>query len=687
MKKTRNGKKIAFLIIIIFIVGYFHSQIYANNTIEKIIDFMEESQKLDKEIIKLMTFELANADENIPKIILKDCDNHLWMFKIYNSSVSVNNSIAVYQLACLFGVNTPCIYEVTIPINGNMVYGSIQTFIDGAETIDDIFPWMLSKNQINSLQRQQILDYFVCNYDVGGDNFLYGKEDIIGIDKDEAFYGIAKSPQELWNKDICFNYYNWLWDSYVKKKVEVDFEISFQLIDYVQSINAKKMEYLLKSFFRGREGFLREIVSHKDRLKLIFEKFYQELADKRGEDVSFQVSVENKGKYAQFVVKMVEKNVLKKRNVLKRLRSKFDRKQKDLEIVFSQKGFDEMMKLEDMSSRNILVSSKNILINLKKLRKDSLNICEKFALSLYINQVENILKEKPLEYFLEEPIKAIIKSHKQIDIFSFEYIMRTSYGLPRKTFSKALEELNQHPQDVLKHLSFIQSILTDKEKKIIFEEYKKQKPIDSIAKFICGLLFDEKKYVNEIEDSFAWKYLGQGLISWSEEEKDNAVQEYQKAITLTIDRIVKFLGYRLLGFIYEHNDQRVRFGKGFDVDNAITNYEEALEIKPDSVEALFNLANLYLIKQLPAKALKIFKEIQKIDSHYATEHFHFENIKKICEYKNEEDCLETVKKNTLSGEHHYVLGLAYAVKKQNELAKKYFDQAREFGYKVDVDLK
>ncbi len=36
--------------------------------------------------------------------------------------------------------------------------------------------------------------------------------------------------------------------------------------------------------------------------------------------------------------------------------------------------------------------------------------------------------------------------------------------------------------------------------------------------------------------------------------------------------------------------------------------------------------------------------------------------------------------NTLSGEQHYILGLGYKIKGQDELAKKHFYKAEEFGY-------
>ncbi len=682
----KNIKKIQFLIEFILVITYVNNFGYATNTtVNKVITLVKENQILDKEIIKLMRLELSEQVKNISKVILKDDFNHLWLFKVYKSSIPVNNSIAAYQIACLFGIKTPCLYEIVLPINGKMVYGSIQRFINNAYTISDVDPWMLSLDQIKVLQRHQVLDYFVCNPDVGGDNFLLkrGTKEIFSIDNDECFYEILDSLQDVWNNNP---YYRRLWNAYVEKKIDVDFSKSFQLIDYTQKIDAKKIECLLNPFFYGREAFLKKIVFRKDELRGTFEKFYQDLANKRGEYFQSQVDIKAEEEYTRIVLKKIEKIVFKKKKWLRSLQSKPPKKQKNIKIIFSQEAFNKMITLEDTPTENIFIVAEKILNQLQYLKKETISVYEKFTIVLYMYAVKDILRERSLEYFLNKPINAIIKVSCDVNIYSLEYTMRTFYEVSRQLPGKILNEIKNNSQNVLKHLSLIQNILNKKEKEIIFRKYKKQIGNNSLVNFIGGMLFRETKYLERIKDNFGWKYLGKGMLYWLYEDRDEAMQEYGKAITLSDDKTINFFGYRLRGFIYEHNSKRVRFGKGFDVDSAITNYEKALEIKSDSMEVRLNLASLYLIKHLPVKALKNFKEIQKIDPQYAAKHFHFENIRKISEYKKEEDYLEAVKKNTLSAEHYYLLGLAYAVKGKNVLAKKHFIQAREFGYKGDVNL-
>ena len=209
---------------------------------------------------------------------------------------------------------------------------------------------------------------------------------------------------------------------------------------------------------------------------------------------------------------------------------------------------------------------------------------------------------------------------------------------------------------------------------------------NSLINFIGGMLFRETEYLEKIKDDFDWKYLGKGMLYWLYEERDKAVQEYGKAITLSDDKIIKFFGYRLLGFVYEHNSKRVRFGKGFDIDKAITNYKKALEVQLGSVNVRLNLASLYLIKKLPEKALKEFREIEGLVPQYAGEHFHLDEIKEKDLYESKKQYLEAIKVNTLSAEHHYLLGLAYLIKEDKYLAKRHFNKAEEFGYRENINL-
>lgn len=74
-----------------------------------------------------------------------------------------------------------------------------------------------------------------------------------------------------------------------------------------------------------------------------------------------------------------------------------------------------------------------------------------------------------------------------------------------------------------------------------------------------------------------------------------------------------------------------------------------------------------------------FGKVNKLDRKYGREHF--DRIKEKSSYKDKKEYLKAVRMNTLSGRHHYILGLAYLIKGDKELAEEHFNKAKEFGYK------
>ena len=93
---------------------------------------------------------------------------------------------------------------------------------------------------------------------------------------------------------------------------------------------------------------------------------------------------------------------------------------------------------------------------------------------------------------------------------------------------------------------------------------------------IGSILLDKKLYVQ------AAVYLKQALKELTEEEAENAI-----------------LVHNALGYSYFAQEQ-------FDL--AIKEYKEALEIRPDYVTALNNLANAYERKQMIPQALEVYEQ-------------------------------------------------------------------------------
>ena len=195
-----------------------------------------------------------------------------------------------------------------------------------------------------------------------------------------------------------------------------------------------------------------------------------------------------------------------------------------------------------------------------------------------------------------------------------------------------------------------------------------------------------KTFLKKLDDKFSWKYYGFALCYYGKGYIKKGIKKCEKVINLNNDKEAVYAAHMLLGVFYEHNSENIRFGKGFNIEKAIANYKKALKNNSNSIEAHLNLSNLYLIKELPKEALKKFKKIIKLEPQFAKEYLHLENIKGENTYENKEKYLDAIRDNTLSGEEHYILGLAYATKGRLGLAEKHFSKAREFGYEVDVKL-
>ena len=678
-------KKMRFLIEFLLVVIWCSSQIYASSAIGEIGKLFWEDQDLDKKIIENLTFELAEDQhkyrgESTEKYLLKDSEGNLWLFKTYLDPIHVKNDRVAYQLARIFGLTLPLICEINLPINEEQVYGSIQKIILDVESLRKD----LIRCQIEDIQRYHILDWLISNYDAARDEFLIQKKSgrVITIDKDDAFsLEKVSSPGE--DPDTWGNwYYKKFWENYANGKINVDFAKSFELIDHIQSVKNSLLKQVLKNSFdkvvsKWRiDQMVDSLIFKKKNLKIDFRKFYQKLAEKRREKI-YVPTKKRINNYSKIVLRKMRKAVLQKRFYLKRLNSRNQNKQKNIEVVSSKKAWYMVDGLGYPRRGQFAPLATKTVYSLKELRKNILSPHEKLAISLYIEKVNQIRRENNWQGIGKEEPKRITKNPKYIKVSQIEYMLRISYGPFKKTISEYKNDVEKQPGSLWAHLNYILIPLDDPDREKRLKEYRKKldsDPSNLIYQLAYGILADDSKCLMKIDDNFVWKYLALGCL-------ENDAEKYKKVIALDSNKIATYWAHILLGDFFGP------IGKEPNIEKAITNYKKALEIKPDSIEACLNLGSLYLIKRLPMKALKEFKEIKKLNPQYAKKHFHLENIKEVAKYKNERDYLEAVRMSTLSGEHHYIISLAYTVKKDYKNAEKHFDKAREFGYEVEVDLK
>ncbi len=699
MSIKSNSKRRRVVFFVWMFVVFFGFKVEGRDLVKEIVKLAEESRELDKKIVERMTFKLAK--EQIPiggdneKYILKDIKNNVWLFKP-DSRKEVQTAKMISDIARLLGVGIPVLEEITLPINGKNVFGSIQKIgFNDILRLDNVLIKEMSSIQISSLQKLQVLDWLLVfnNSEINNDCFIVSKngDEILGIDRDDAFRDPKKGRiLGLKGTDWENSLYAQFWNSYLKREIDIKFEEVFELINYIQDIEDdefKKILIFLNSEYK--KAFLEEILWRKANLKREFEKFYWDLAKKRGE--TFHLALKNGGKdYLEIFLKMIEGQILIKKIEYKGLIDKGEKKQKNIEVVSAR----EMWYYISCWIKNLYEEIGNLQEIAEKFQgksRENPYVGEHLAMELYLRQLK--MKERLNVY-------RIIEHPKRLNPIKIEYNLRSgNYDIFLNNNLSRIYMLEEK-KNILAHLKYMRIMEGEDRKRELILKYKqefKENPNSLIGLFFVimsqaeyffnpGVMkvtiendYTLKDFLGGLSNQFPWKYYGYAFCDYGKGCPQDGIKNCEKIIHLNNDKEATYAAYMLLSFFYEHNSKNIRFGEGFNIKKAIKNYKKALKINPDSEKALLNLGNLYLIEGLPTESLREFKKFSKLTPQYAKEHFHLEDVK---ESKNQEKFLESIRMNTLTGGNHYILGLAYLVKENKILAQKHFDKSIEFGYKM-----
>ena len=683
-----------------------------DSMMKEIICLYKKIKVLNFQIMDRLNFRLIENQPylkgEVEKYLLRDNLGGVWLFETYPSYALNVAEIqeSVYHLALICGIDLPEVHTVSLPINGKLVFGSIQRFLSNVTSFCDVPTEQLSSHHIDYIQKHHIFDWFILNHDSTKDNFLATKKGkVIGIDKDSAFNVLNVPSLDIrlsnQNDPVNFGYYLYFWEAYVYKEIEVDFKKSLELIDYIKDIDDSLIKEMFKPAFYvyGKYSPSRYeiLIKRKRNIEFIFRRFYKKLIGKIKGNIPLW-----KGKtdeYLKEVLAKLKKNLLIKEKLFTHLQeSKTPSRQKDIRVVSSKKGWYTINALREAYQKRVINDKKEflslkegVLKGLKNLRNKSLPLCEKLALSLYIYQLEQLQKEMNIEHFEQDLIKHITWHPEWIDISALEAHLRVSYRKPRKSLNVYKKMIKKNPSNIIAHLNYIYRPMENKERKESILEYKKGHK-DSINtnlyRLIYGILKETdphflRVYLEKMDGSPVWKYCLLGRVYRQRGQYKKELHAYQKAITLSSSKEATFWAYTLLGIYYEYNEKGIRFGESFDIDSALAYFKKAIGINPDLIIARLNLANLYIIKQDVEEVIKHFEEIVKREPYYTNLYPHIKTIldKKYISNNQKylEKYLEEIRMNTLDGEAHYIVGLAYQIKGKMRKAKKHFRKARELG--------
>ena len=484
----------------------------------KIICLFNESQKLDKKIVKKLRFKLCENQNLVGinhKYLLKSNNNDLWLFKLYHPSLSsqrVKVSRCVYLLAQLLGISTPVVYEISLPINGKMRHGLIQKFIYGAIVVNEKMIKKLSDDQIRRIQNHWVFDWLIFNTDSSLQHFLIEPKtkEIIAIDKDLSLCErkVSSLSENTWNNTYCPDF----WNAYINNKINTDFEETYSFIEYIQSIEKNELIRIL-SFAIGKGELMEKFFLRRANLNGHFEKLYYELSVLRGEPFQMTGNT-SRSSHLISVLGKIKNIVLEKRQLLENLKSQKKTKQSNIIALSSSQAWFIVSKFNGSLKRVFSLDVKRSLDKLKYLEGKNSNIYEKLAINLYMEEIIRISMERDIENFLQRKIQLISLHPGQIKdkkILNREYIFRVTYGKSKKSPAVYKRKLEADSTDILSHFEYIQypGRVNDKEGGPILKEYEnwvEKNPENLMYKLFYGILSNDLNYLKRMKDNLNLKY-------------------------------------------------------------------------------------------------------------------------------------------------------------------------------------
>lgn len=540
----RSPGRSFFLLLIIFFV---YSQLEAKTKeayFSKIYNFAEEDYRLGKRIIERLRFKIFKKQYlrkgDTLKYILQGSDGKLYLFKTYQNygDENVPNSIFGAKLSSICGIPTPDCYDLLLPMNGRLIYGSLQQIVKDLSNVDYTQP----------PQDYNCLKYYLFRWlldDPSPDVYVLPEGNIINIDLDKI-----RNTNGMDFNDFNYGKFNSLITVCLKDdKFGAYFQEAASFINYVEAFPENKIRELF-----GPNAYYERITAFNYRLHRLqteFVKYCQKRAQE--ENVTFKFNRENHDRtlYAEKVVARLEEKISLKKKILRTL-PKNPVMNDNLAVISSPEGISCL----DISKAP--VNKLGAIINqrietLMTLRKETPNIYERLALSLSLNRYKQFLPYLGYGVLPLEEVQVLFHP-EEIDI---------------RTIEANLRAVN-----------------------IWAESKELLPPAKYFADFSLDDYYEEKirEKISQINDDSEWAHIITGNCYLYKGDFVNALVEYNKVISLeTADQKAIFLAHLLLGYIAELDNDGIRFGPGCCLETAKKEFELAKKINPYSILVKTNL--------------------------------------------------------------------------------------------------
>jgi len=553
--------------------------IQAGQSYNEILSLSRQDLLLGRKIIEEnLTFEIFPKQwlkyGFIEKYVLKGSDGKLYLFKSYPNRFQgfLANSIWSARLSSLCGINSSVPYNIWLPVNGNMVYGTIQQLF---QKVADYDSEELPKDN-------KWLAYYLFKW------FLHDKEPqflltsagvLIAVDGDEISdsgevdLGSFGYKAEAVKRLIRLSLKEGSFDTYYRK--------ALSFISYLEALPDESIIELCGPYaYKER---IKALLLRKKRIRKEFTDYCRQIAKEEGKSIASSSQTDDSSLYAQGVLAGLKEKIAAKNALLKSLPEKKE-VQKSIAVIGARATSEQglILELRILPIDELAQAAKQKIEEIRIMRESAASPCEALAYSLYINRYEQFAPFYSYGVIPPERLRLVIAPETLDPGFvaanlCLGYSRNLKAGANKKmgrSESYSLDDLNNNIENLA------------------------QKGNDD-----------------------GWGYILKGncyLDGLSEHRNKNIpLQEYRKVIALKgADRQARYLAHVLSGYLYELNDELFRFGPGCDLEKAEEEFKLAVEQDPASVAAHLNLLAIYIKRSDFSQAKKEIKQLAKLDPYW-----------------------------------------------------------------------
>lgn len=242
--------------------------------------------------------------------LMTDSSGDEWIFKPAQSKSGMTEPFRAYVQEAGYkvqGIVDPDsavavgVGEVNVPGKGK-VLGAAQQRIGNLDSTFNLQDWQLNggtldPNIVSQLQRENVTDWLLGNYDCHGRNFVLTQEGkLIGVDKEQAFRYLSQSGAQ--NMSLTYHpnaiyhetepVYNTLYRRFANGEIDIKLNDTLAYIKRIEAVPDAEYREIFRSYAEALHGkgakaeqLLDQIVFRKQNVRATFETFYSDLLTQR----------------------------------------------------------------------------------------------------------------------------------------------------------------------------------------------------------------------------------------------------------------------------------------------------------------------------------------------------------------------------------------------------------------------